>query len=376
MRIPGLDGLRGMAILTVMIYHMTLLIPNNVIDSGWVAIASVGWCGVDLFFVLSGFLISTILLESKTQDNFLRNFWMRRVLRIFPLYYAVVVFSLLILPLFDHPKISNFSRIQGDEIWYWTFLSNYSIAHAGEFRHGILDISWSLAIEEQFYLLWPLLILITDRKQFAKLCVGIFIVSIVAKIILMSKGTNLVATYVVTPARMEGLAFGGLAAVVVRDIDKETLHGFSKNLTLISTALLLILFTYFGGLDWTSREVQLLSLPLFAILFTSILLVTLTASEHSSLLKILNNRILISFGKYSYAMYLFHLPLRALVRDTLYGPVDFITVAGSRLPGQILFYVISIGITLLAAWLSWHMYEKHFLRLKTLFSVRPTVYAN
>ncbi len=370
MRFAGLDGLRGIAILLVMIYHMTLLVPRTVVDSGWVHIANVGWCGVDLFFVLSGFLISNILLDAKKQDHYLRHFWMRRALRIFPLYYAIVVFSLVILPLIDHPKSSNFSRIQGDEIWYWTFLSNYSIAYAGEFRHGILDISWSLAIEEQFYLLWPLLILVTNGRQFAKLCVGMFLVSILARIALMTMGANSIATYVVTPARMEGLAFGGLAAVVIRGLDMELLRGLAIKVMRVSVVLLVIVFLYFDGLDWALKEVQLMSLPLFALMFTSILVVTLTSNEHSLVLKILNNRMLMAFGKYSYAMYLFHLPLRALVRDEFYGPTNFITIAGSKLPGQMLFYLIGIGITFLAAWLSWHTYEKHFLRLKRSFGVR------
>jgi peptidoglycan/LPS O-acetylase OafA/YrhL len=77
-----------------------------------------------------------------------------------------------------------------------------------------------------------------------------------------------------------------------------------------------------------------------------------------------------TLGKYSYALYLFHLPLRALIRDTVYGPARFPAIAGSQLPGQLLFYAAGISLSLVAAWFSWHAYEKHFLKLKRFFPMR------
>ena len=101
---PGLDGVRGLAILLVMIYHMTLLEPSSNVGSLVLAVANAGWIGVDLFFVLSGYLISGILLDMKREGGSIGRFWMRRALRILPLYYAVVAFSLIVLPSIDHPK--------------------------------------------------------------------------------------------------------------------------------------------------------------------------------------------------------------------------------------------------------------------------------
>ena len=112
----------------------------------------------------SGLLITGILVDSKGGAGYFWNFYAHRTLRIFPLYYAVVFLSLVVIPnlppgLVPSGKLANFGRIDGDELWYWLYLSNFSIARAGEWRHGILGISWSLAIEEQFYLEWPLVVL-------------------------------------------------------------------------------------------------------------------------------------------------------------------------------------------------------------------------
>src|SRR5437870_557283 len=165
MRVRALDGLRGIAILMVMLYHQTVMVGSTGIDRfvGFWTLS--GWIGVDLFFVLSGFLITGILSDSKGATGYFRNFYARRVLRIFPLYYGVVAFSLLILPYIPHWKLENLARIKGDELWYWTYLSNFSIAAHAAFRHGILDVSWSLSIEEQFYLMWPLLVLLLSRRS-------------------------------------------------------------------------------------------------------------------------------------------------------------------------------------------------------------------
>ena len=147
-----------------MISHMTLFEPTGDLQSWAFAVANAGWIGVDLFFVLSGYLISGILLDAKCEPGYIGKFWARRALRILPLYYAVVAFSLIILPNIAHPYAALFGRISGDEWSYWLLLSNFSIAQVGMFRHGILDVSWSLAIEEQFYIVWPLIVLLLSLE--------------------------------------------------------------------------------------------------------------------------------------------------------------------------------------------------------------------
>lgn len=170
---PVLDGIRGMAILMVMWHHNTVLGHANPIDSWYHAISGLGAFGVDLFFVLSGFLITGILYDSKvrgpqTFGSYFGNFYARRTLRIFPLYYAVVIFSLLILPhvgdALKHvtspasadliqTKLDRFAQVKDYDLYFWLYLSNFPIAITAKWLHGILGVSWSLAIEEQFYLI-------------------------------------------------------------------------------------------------------------------------------------------------------------------------------------------------------------------------------
>ena len=145
--VPVLDGIRGLAILMVMWCHTTGYGGKHAFDMWFNYLSWWGGIGVDLFFVLSGYLITGILLDSRGSSRFFGNFYARRALRIFPLYYAVVAFSFLVLPRFLPPaQAERFGRIAGDEPYYWFYLQNFAMARADGIRHGVLDITWSLAI--------------------------------------------------------------------------------------------------------------------------------------------------------------------------------------------------------------------------------------
>src|SRR5438105_167735 len=122
--LPTLDGLRGIAILMVLFFHMTLLPPATAPDRLLARLMANGWVGVDLFFVLSGFLITGILLDAKGEPHFFRNFYARRTLRIFPLYYGVIAIYLLILPALAPAFAARFGAVQGRPLFYWFYLSN------------------------------------------------------------------------------------------------------------------------------------------------------------------------------------------------------------------------------------------------------------
>src|SRR5262249_15937795 len=145
---PELDGLRGIAILLVLMLHQTEALR----DTGWRTFWSFGWAGVDLFYVLSGFLITGILLDARAQEGFFRRFYWRRVLRILPLYYLWLLFFTVVLPLSGASLAPLLSARHG-QLWWWVHLSNWHFAFGHEVPTGI-SIAWSLSIEEQFYLLW------------------------------------------------------------------------------------------------------------------------------------------------------------------------------------------------------------------------------
>lgn len=396
--LPLLDGVRGAAILLVMVFHMSLLSGERGVDGIVRSISSAGWCGVDLFFVLSGFLITGILYDTREDSSYFKTFYVRRALRIFPLYYAVVFFSLVVLPAaaahlpdIARAKLDRFGRVEGDQWMYWTYLSNLAIAHAGKFRHGILDISWSLAIEEQFYLVWPMVVLFFSRATLLRICIGAIVFSVAFRCWLLYAGVNPIALHVLTPSRVDALAAGAFIALVIRKEGGLERLAAAARILIPVLGLSLIgdgVFRYWthsgregeeGLFSANLPEIQTLGLTVLAILFGAILVRAVAASQReiaspgmrrSRLVRVFESRLLRSFGKYSYAMYLFHLPLRALVRDLLLKEKQLPLVAGSQVPAQIAFTLTCIGITYCAAWLSWHLYEKHWLGLKRFFEYR------
>src|SRR5438445_1418758 len=176
-------------------------------------ISRTGWIGVDRFFVLSGFLITGILYDAKESNHYFRNFYVRRVLRIFPLYYGALIIFLVVLPWLrpGNPAVQSMTR---DAVWYWTYLSNVRIAHnGGDF--GAIGHFWSLAIEEQFYLIWPVVVLALRRRQLQACCLACVIGALFVRVGLNVAG-NETAAFVLTPARIDALAVGAYLALSAR----------------------------------------------------------------------------------------------------------------------------------------------------------------
>ena len=370
--IPALDGLRGVAILLVMLYHQTAFQASTLLDRPVAFVLYGGWSGVDLFFVLSGFLITGILYDAKGSEGYFRNFYARRMLRIFPLYYAVVFFCFVVLPHFPHPHRAEWEAVGRDAGWYWLYLSNFAIGAYPAFRHGILDISWSLAIEEQFYLLWPLVVFALGRRRLMQVCVGLIVFAVAWRVGAVLLDAPVIATYVYTPARVDSLAVGALVALWGRGA--EGLSGvarWARPVGIGAGAVLLALGVAIGGLDPFHPAMQTVGYTLFALLFGGVLVASVSAVPGSRLARVLDTGVLRTFGRYSYALYLFHLPLRAVIRDLVYGPREFWQIGASTLPGQIVFFVVSTVLTLAVAWLSWHLFERHFLELKRYFVYGP-----
>src|SRR5205823_1934832 len=146
--------------------------PAVALDRIAVVLVEPGWSGVDLFFVLSGFLITGILCDAKGRDGYFRNFFTRRILRIFPLYYGFlgVVFLLL-------PRVTPFGRhlaaLLHYQVWYWTYLLNVLISLRGWPPVADFNHFWLLAVEDQFYLVWPFVVYMLGRRALLAACVGI-----------------------------------------------------------------------------------------------------------------------------------------------------------------------------------------------------------
>jgi len=333
-----LDGLRGIAILFVLSFHF--------FDYGFLhPYLSFGWAGVDLFFVLSGFLITGILLDTKSSKGFYRIFLIRRALRILPLYYAVLlVFALL------SPHFGTTTWFKEYQIYFWTHTSNYLFLVKGFFRP--LGHFWSLAIEEQFYLLWPLFIWIFRPGQL----VIVSILLIISGILLRFAFSNPILTFGNPLAHMDGLLLGGIAAMLIRIkrsfVIKYTDPAFFTSLVLLA-AYTLVCWSNFGIHD-TATFVKLpFTLTIISFVFVMFLLMSL---KHASVAKPLSNKMLVFFGKYSYGMYIFN---SIFFHVSTWAGVD--RLSDNQ---KLIAYFCVFLLTIIVSFLSYELFESKFLNLK------------
>jgi len=358
--IPALDAIRGLAIVLVTLYRFGgggEGPARAVADPGLIYL---GARGVDLFFVLSGFLITGILFDAKGQANYFRNFYIRRTLRIFPLYYAALVVTLLVLPWLSTGWASSLQPAVDHQSWLWLYGANVVQSIEGAWCLGPLNHFWSLAIEEHFYLLWPLAIYLTSRRGAMALAGGLVFASTAARGIWLISGGSDVAAEVFTPLRMDGLALGSWLALAARSpgglgwlVRWSRLALPAAGILAVATALL---------------HLRLLGLPsaLWAVACGALLVLTLAAPRPSWLGKCGNSSILQFFGKYSYAMYVVQLPLIYLLAPFITAP-GLALFCGLAWLGQALYCAILFALTTAGALLSWHVFEKHFLTLKHRF---------
>ncbi len=363
--IPALDGIRGIAILMVMLYHFT----DSTLGGGvLIKLFKVGVSGVDLFFVLSGFLITGILFDSKSKPYYFRHFYIRRSLRIFPLYYGVLVATCLVLPYWN--VVVGAEALQ-HQAWLWWYGSNYLLGGQEVTTLGGLTHFWSLAVEEQFYLIWPLVIYLCGRRSGMWMCVVCMLVSVASRMIVVAASdpeSAHRATYLWTHCRMEALVAGAFIALAARGprgraglIPLSLIVGAATTTILgylISTKEIASLMA--GGLD-------VLRYTLCAWIYGVVVMLAVAAAPATLFAKTIGCRFLRFFGKYSYGLYVFHWLLIPTFRH-LSPPELLISRLGSPLLGQLAFIALATGSSVVAAMLSWHLYEKHFLGLKELLA--------
>ena len=375
--IPALDGVRGIAILLVMLHHFVLvpapllLISDVRIERAVARVADAAWIGVDLFFVLSGFLITRILLSARNGNGYFRSFYARRALRIFPLYYGFLFVFIVILPwlpgLRGNAELAKLRHFQVD---YWTYLYNVAISWNPAGDRGFYGNGhfWSLAVEEQFYLVWPAIVLLLTRRNLGIFCVLCIIAAPVLRYGLIHGAVphlhNVFAAASLMPARMDALAIGGLLAVVATEPDLlRKVSRWAIPVGAASGLYVVILFLQPGGLNFFAEPVQVFGYSAVALAFASFL-AAVVGGAPGALQAVFGHRVLTFFGRYSYGLYVVHFQitweLTRLVND--HGGMP--EVWGSFLPAVAGFVVVATVLSVAVAWLSWHLYEKQFLKLK------------
>jgi len=364
--INSLDGLRGIAFLLVFLRHYTL---TTHADSHLLGLAMFvgqgGWMGVDLFFTLSGFLITGILLDTRNAPGYLRNFYARRTLRIFPLYYGVFLLLFLLTPVLH-------LQWHLGHIAYLLYVGNIAYLMNGTLATVKPWISllhfWSLALEEQFYLLWPWIVLfIARRRHLALACLGLSVSALVLRLSLLfifptDRACEL--SYALLPTHMDGLLYGALAALWVRARPLLSIQPLARRISLVAVGAMAIIFAV-NGFDFHTISMDTVGYPVLAALFTSVLVQALNPGSWASRLGSL--RPLRFFGKYSYGLYVYHilfLPGLAPCQHELQNWLH------SVLWGGLLFDMLMLAGTTALAVLSYHVYEKRWLSLKRFFEYK------
>jgi peptidoglycan/LPS O-acetylase OafA/YrhL len=365
--LAALDGVRGLAILMVIFSHA---FEANYEAGGALSrfmghLFYYGLFGVDLFFVLSGFLITGILFDSLDDDGYFRKFYARRALRIFPLYYGVLLICFLLTrPLHLH---------WGDMGWLLVFyLQNLHPATIVAFSPGrgiALFHFWSLAIEEQFYLLWPAAVFFLRNKR--SLLLATLVGSAAALLLrlgLLAAGASGFAVHVTTICRADSLLLGGALALLYRsarwaDVIKLAPSGFwLAAATLILTAIVLDPYLVHhdrAGLFWRDG----LRYTILALGFSCLIACALRPG--SAFERVFQSRWLSFLGKYSYGLYVLHVFALAIVGSWLRPIV--LAATHSKLISVGFAGVGSIAVAIAAAYLSYHLYERPFLRFKHHF---------
>ena len=371
-----LDGLRGLAILLVLLLHFTtdMTLPPGSVASGVRSAFQIGWIGVDLFFVLSGFLITGILVDNKESGGYFSAFYARRALRILPVYFLAVFAAFHLLPRFFQDFDTGGVRTKAA---FWLFLTNFT-----ELPYQLsrtVGHFWSLAIEEQFYLMWPLVVFLSSRRHARRIALITVMVSPILRYVALRTGVSVNSVYHFTPFRLDGLATGAFIALSVRDpAVRAELDRLSKLAGSIALAVAAVLYGPVPLPEPLSTQLDFsIGFSALSIGFGALLTRVLFAERDSSLARMLSWRGLVTLGTYSYAMYLVHVPLLRVVSKVAVPPQ---WPGSERFPLLWVFgYTAILGLlTLAAALVSWHLCEKHFLALKRRFPygarVRRPVY--
>lgn len=389
--IPTLDGMRGIAVILVLVFHFAWTFPGDdpsaatsFVDKVAVQLHAFmwsGWTGVDLFFVLSGYLITRGLVtdSKRALGTRMKMFWMRRVLRIFPLYYAVIVVGTIVTLAFGAQWVPGLP--------YWLYMQNYTLA----FDHEVMRWTahfWSLAIEEQFYFIWPIVALTVSRRRLIPLILVLVLFTVALRVGLTFKGADIglfqrwfadepgglehgiaKLVYRTTFTRADGLLLGAFVAVTQREVGHPAAQVW-RRLRLpifVGTAFALLgLYVWATGLNDYDRRVIGVGYVTLALFFASGVSLCADHVIGERARRLLSWGPLVSCGKVSYGMYIFHWPLVVLAVPYLTRWQEGrSTLAQMGISGA--FIVFGLASIWALASLSFRFFESPFLKLKGKF---------
>ena len=369
--IAELDGVRGVAILGVMLLHFVGSInAQSSLERLSAKLSTYGVWGVDLFFVLSGFLITGILQDAKGAPHYFRNFYARRTLRIFPLYYAVLLVIALTPAALVAPAFARLGQTQHVQGYLWTYLTNFYVASSGGFSIPYVSHFWSLAVEEHFYLVWPFLVGSLSLVSSKRACVVLAAVALTLRIALSFSSTDEMRALVWTPCRLDALCTGAWFALALRAPgQKAQVERLARKLTPLLAVLVLALSTWHARVGYGDALVLPLRGSALAVLFGAFIASVTEEGKPSATKRALRSSWLRVLGKYSYGLYVFH-GIVAYSSHEHHWEERWTTALGSHAAAVALVVVAGCGLSFAIAFTSFELFERPVLKLKRIFEYR------
>jgi len=309
----ALDGARGLAVLSVMFFHFFQRESFNSFAAGRVlqSLSHMGQSGVDLFFVLSGFLITGILWDSKGSPHYFRNFYGRRILRIFPLYYASLVFFYFMAPFIS--SMAHFEPLK-NQMWAWLYAVNIHSTFLPYSTANVPGHFWSLSVEEHFYFVWPAIVLLCNRRQLFGAAIACIAIAMASRVGLQHYGFSV---FSFTLCRLDALAIGAMLALLVRSA-----NGFASLSALrprwwLAGLLIAVapLWIRFSGA--ANPLLQVVKFSMVALMYGALVAALLDPAK-PMLGRIFSNPFLRTFGKYSYGLYVWD----GMLQSSILAPID------------------------------------------------------
>lgn len=374
---PELDGLRFFAFFLVFLQHLPMaegfyVGPWSVFVNSFEKIHLRGWMGVDLFLCLSSYLIAKLLfLEWKmTGQISAKHFFLRRIFRIWPLYFLACLLSFLIFPLLgwlgpSFGDVSYHGLIQTYLMPYLCLMGNWVTAVDGYAPVKTLALLWTISLEEQFYVMSPFLLRLAkfEKKSILKVFGFLLVVTIVARIAAVIMGTHYPFIWVSTLTRLDPLALGTCLALFEDDLVPLTRRFPAWAFALIGLGLLEIVFLLPNMDPQTINVVWQ-----YFILDCGFCCLIFAASQPGRFQRFFSLWVFTQLGKISYGLYVYHVWAFSITSLVLMGAISRFGLRLNLFVFEVLEMLIGLGITIIISLVSYHCFEKTFLKLKNRFS--------
>jgi peptidoglycan/LPS O-acetylase OafA/YrhL len=365
-RFPALDGIRALAAIMVFAFHYGGGAQGGILMRAFNAARLQGWAGVDIFFVLSGFLITGILYDTRNDSGYFRRFYARRCLRIFPAYYLVAALLLVLTPVFLY-------QWHTAHLLFLVYLGNipaalspslYQLRARDPSADVYLGHLWSLCVEEQFYLLWPLLVwMLRDRLKLIWAATGLSVAALMLRCWMVFGGANLRGGWLLRmlPFHMDALLIGAVLALILRGPAAERWQRLCRWLLLAAAGILTALFLF----DRAQYDLWMQTIGFTLIALASAGLIGWVLSPASAVSRALALKPLRVMGRYSYGFYIYHVLFAAAwaaLTAWLAGRLHSRPLASATV------LVVNFTVTFLVAKASYDLFESRFLLKRTAFA--------